>query len=115
MKVEKRVELSRLRVQDVGTTCVMLVSKFSRAIHQKKGIVIRLHRPHVINTVAAYAACSNDPQLHAIYKQIEHEIRQHLKQEHPNSYDTLVLRISKKTALESQMSQVSSEKSPLTQ
>jgi len=95
-----------IRVQDVGTTCIMLVSKFSRAIHAKHGLIVRLHQPHVLNTVAAYAAVTDDKLLKTIYLQIEHEIRQHLKHMHPGfSYDTVSLRYSKKGALESRRSQ----------
>ena len=100
MNAEKKIELLNIRVQDVGTTCIILVSKFSRAIHQKRGVVIQLHKPHVLNTVAAYMALTDDQQLTAIYQRIENEIRQYLKKEHPNSYDTLTLRVSKKAALQ---------------
>lgn len=104
MKVDKKVELSSIKVQDVGNTCIMLVSKFSRAIHQKRGVVIQLHKPHVLNTVAALAALADDPKMNAIYQQIDHEIRQYLKVEHPHSYDTLTLNVSKNAALQNQIS-----------
>jgi len=103
--LEKKIELKGLRVQDVGTTCIMLVSKFSRTIHAKHGVVIQLHKPRVLNTVAAYAAATNDDQLKAIYGQIEYEIRQHIKKTHPRSYDTVSLRYDRKSALESRHSQ----------
>ncbi len=97
----KKIELVRVRVQDVGIACIMLVSKFSRAIHAKHGVVIRLHQPHVLNTVAAYAALIEDEQLRSIYQLIENEIRQHLKAKHPNNYDQIEIRYNKKIALQS--------------
>ena len=101
MEIERKVNLVGMRVQDIGTTCIMLVSKFSRTIHAKHGVVIRLHQQNVLNTVAAYTALFDDEQLNSIYQLIENEIREHLKVQHPKNYERLKFSYSKKVALQS--------------
>jgi len=61
-----------MRVQDLGATGIMHVSKFARRANTKHGVKILLHKPHVLNILAAYAAKSDDQEL-------------------PNSYNTIPL------------------------
>jgi len=80
-----------MRVQDLGATGIMLVSKFARRANTKHGVKILLHKPHVLNILAAYAAKSDDQELMQIFQNIESEVRKYLKQELPNSYNTIPL------------------------
>ena len=81
MKDTLKVNLADIKIQDVGATCIMLVSKFSRAIKAKHGVVIQLRDPQVLNKVAAYASATGSDELKLINSQIEEEIRRHLTPE----------------------------------
>lgn len=96
MKNGKQINLRDIKVQDVGTTCIMLVSKFSRLINKKHGIVIRLHSPHVLSRVAAYAAATKSAQLKLIYEQIEVEIKKHLEKKHPEINSKVIFKYPEK-------------------
>ncbi len=64
---EQGIYLMEARIQDLGNTGIMLVSKFSRKAMAKHGTIVRLHKPHVLNQVAVHAARYNDDELNAIF------------------------------------------------
>ena len=78
MKDTLKVNLADIKIQNVGATCIMLVSKFSRVIKAKHGVVIQLRDPQVLNKVAAYASATDDAELKLINSRIQEEIRQNL-------------------------------------
>lgn len=78
MNSETKINLTEIRIQDVGATCIMLVSKFSRVIKAKHGVTIQLRDPNVLNKVASYARASKSAELKTIYQQIEDEIRRYV-------------------------------------
>ncbi len=79
----------------------MLVSKFSRAIYSRHKIVIRLHHPHVLNTVYAYAKLIDDKDLKLIYLNIEREIHAYLRSKYPEHDGDIAFRFNRKVALQS--------------
>jgi len=88
---EQSISLMTVRIQDLGNTGIMLVSKFARKAMAKHGTIILLHKPHVLNQVAAHAAKYNDDELNTIYNLIEFEVRKHLQKTLPQSYKTVAL------------------------
>ena len=101
MVFDRSVDLSTIRVQDVGATCIMLVSKFSRIIYANHKVVIRLHHAHVLNTVYAYAKLIDDEDLKLVYKNIEREIYAYLASKYPPKQGNIGFRFNKKVALQS--------------
>ena len=99
--LDRKIDLVKIRVQDVGTTCTMLASKFTRTLYTKEGIVIRLHHAHLLNTIAAYNNLLDDDELNAIYQKIEAEVRAHIKEKLPTHYQNLPIKFNKKIAMES--------------
>jgi len=99
--LDRKIDLVKIRVQDVGTTCTMLASKFTRTLHAKHGIVIKLHHPHVLNTIAAYNNLLNDDELISIYKKIETEVRAHIKTKLSDYYQDVPIKFNKKVAMAS--------------
>jgi len=92
VKSEQTIKLTDIKVQDVSATCIMLVSKFSRVIKAKHGVVIQLRDPNVLNKVAAYASASNSAELKIVYQQIEAEIREHLRRKNPDTMSDIVFK-----------------------
>lgn len=90
MKNGLRVNLNDIKVQDVSTNCIMLVSKFGRLLKAKHGVVLKLQEPRVLNKVAAYASSTNSAQLKIVYDQIEAEIVKHLQKKNSQVYDHVV-------------------------
>lgn len=81
MKDEIKINLADVKVLDIGATCIMLVSKFSRIIKAKHGITIQLRDPQVLNKVAAYASATNNAELKHINAQIQDEMRKYFSQD----------------------------------
>ncbi len=101
MIFDRRVDLATIRVQDVGARCIMLVSQFSRLVYAKHKVVVRLHHPHVLNTVYAYAKLIDDKELELIYKAIENEIYRYLSTKYPKQEGNISVKFNRKVALES--------------
>lgn len=96
---ELRADLTNIKVQDVSTNCILLVSKFSRVLFNKYGLRLKLQEPRVLNKVAAYASSTDDKELNKLYKKIQREIVRHLRNTHPKKYDKVVLRHKKESTL----------------
>ena len=88
--MKQKINLADIKVQDVGATCITLVSKFSRAIKTRHGVVIQLRDKHVLSKVAAYASATNSAELKTINTQIQHEVRRHLSKIGVSSADDIV-------------------------
>lgn len=76
--MKQKINLADIKVQDVGATCITLVSKFSRVIKTRHGVVIQLRDKNVLSKVAAYAAATGNSELKFINTQIQQEVRQYL-------------------------------------
>jgi len=105
--LEKKIDLVKIRVQDVGTACTMLASKFTRTLYAKKGIVIRLHHPNLLNTIAAYNNLINDDELNKTYRKIEAEVRRYVSTKLPPHYQNVPITFNKKIAMKSRKSNIS--------
>jgi len=93
MKESLKFNLTELKIHDTNSSCIMLVSKFSRAIKARHNITIQLRDENVLNKVAAYAAATDSSELKMMYLQLEDEIRDHLKLKNPNmSSDVVFMR-----------------------
>ena len=89
--MKETVSLADIKVQNVGATCITLVSKFGRVIKDTHGVTIQLRDNQVLNKVAAYAAASGSPELKLINAKIEQEVRQYLARTSMNYDDAIVL------------------------
>ena len=96
---ELKANLTDIKVQDVSTNCILLVSKFSRVLFNEYDLRLKLQDPRVLNKVAAYASSTDDVELNRLYKKIKREIVRHLRKSHPAKYDKVVLRHKKESGL----------------
>lgn len=94
MTKDIKVNLADIKIQDVGTDCVLLVTKFSRLLKLKHGVILKVQDKQVLSKVAAYANSSNSAQLKIIYDRIQGEITQHLQKINQNKFSFIEFKVA---------------------
>jgi len=87
---EYKVNLADIKVQSVGTDCLILVTKFSRILKAKHGVVLHIQEPKVLSKIASYAASSGSAQLKIINDLIQVEVAKHLQKKTDMKYQSIV-------------------------
>jgi hypothetical protein len=82
-----KINLQDIKVGDLNSASILILSKFARVLHEHNGGVIKLQNPNVLLEVANYASSEDNSQLRILYERLKLELRTQLNSSVPNHGD----------------------------